>query len=307
MRECSGAGASCGRRVLFHCTCLWLVLGLSTAALAQPYVMMPDSTNNRLVYFNPVDGSVVNPNVFGLAAGTPIHAMQVGNEVWVSEQIGDRISRWSLTGTSLGAITGALDNVRGMGFANNTVYLTNDGTGNGAPGPSLHMYDTSGNPQGFFTLSNTSGPFHVLDYRNSLLVSSDAANDDIHRYTYGGASMGVFHNSTSINFAEQMAYAANGDILVAVFSSNVVARLDAGSGAIINTFAASGARGVIQLGNGNILWTNGSGAHVHDVNTGANTQVYAGGGRFLDMVVPEPASLSLLAMSGLALTLRRRS
>ena len=296
-------GAACYRAAALGIALLGL-LALTAPASAQ-WVMMPDSANNRLVLFDPFDGSVVNPNAFPLAAGTPVHALQVGNEIWVSEQLGDRISRWSMTGTSLGAITGALDNVRGMALINNTVYLTNDGTGNGAPGPSLHRYDTSGGSLGFFTLSATSGPFHVLDYRNSILVSSDSANDDIHRYSYGGASMGTFHNSTGLNFAEQMDYAENGDILVAGFSTNSVARLDPDSGAILSTFPASGARGVFQLGNGNIMWTNGSGAHIFDTATGGSTLVYSGSGRFLDLLVPEPTSLSLLAIGVLFAVSRR--
>jgi hypothetical protein len=273
--------------------------GVATAQV----VAMPDSTNNRLVYFDPFDGSVVNPNVFALAGGTPIHAMPVGNEIWVSEQVGDRISRWDAAGNPLGAITGGLDNVRGMGFANNTVYLTNDGTGNGAPGPSLHMFDTSGNSLGFFLTPSTTGPFHVLDFQGGLLVSSDAANDDVHKYGYNGGSLGTFHNSTSLNFAEQMDYAANGDILVAGFSTNNIVRLDPANGGILGSFTASGARGVFQLGNGNILWTNSGGAHVYDGVS--STQVYAGGGRFLELI-PEPSSLSLLGVSGMLLLLRRR-
>src|SRR6187551_261921 len=94
-----------------------LLGGFASYAFAQGLILMPDSTNNRLVAFDPLNGSVVNSNMFALAAGTPISAIQVGNEIWVSEQIGDRISRWSMTGTFLGAIgggiTGGLDNVRG--------------------------------------------------------------------------------------------------------------------------------------------------------------------------------------------------
>ncbi|MEP0845449.1 MAG: hypothetical protein HRF50_01355 [Phycisphaerae bacterium] len=276
-------------------------------AQAQEYIMMPDSTNNRLVFFDPFDGSLVNPNVFGLAGGTPLHALQVGNEIWVSEQIGDRISRWDFSGNSLGAISGGLDNVRGMGLINNVVYLCNDGTGNGAPGNSLHMFDTTGASLGFFMTPATTGPFGVLEYPGGLLASSDSANDDIHKYTLAGGSLGTFHNSTSLNFVEQMDYAANGDVLAAAFSSNVVARLDAVTGSILSTFTASGARGVRQLGDGNIMWSNSSGAHVYDVDTGISTQVYAGGGRYLDsLIIPEPASVALFGIMGLLLIPRRR-
>lgn len=179
------------------------VLGLARAAGAQ-FIMMPDSTNNRLVYFDPNNGAVVNPNAFALGGGTPIHAMLVGNEIWVSEQVGDRISRWDQTGTFLGAITGGMDNVRGMELIGNTVYLCNDGTGNGAPSNAILKFAMDGTPGGFFATPQATGPFGVLDHQGGMLVSSADANDDIHRYTLGGASAGTFHNSASLNFAEQM-------------------------------------------------------------------------------------------------------
>lgn len=284
-----------------------LAASLLAASLAgaQTYLMMPDSTNNRLVLFDTFNGSVVNSNAFSLAGGTPLHAMQVNDEIWVSEQIGDRVSRWSFGGSSLGAITGALDNIRGMEQIGGTVFVTNSGTANGAPGAALRMFDTLGNSLGFFATPGSTGPFGALDFGGDLLVSSSNANDDVHRYTTAGVSLGTFHNSASLNFAEQMNYNAAGNILVAGFSSNNVVTLD-GTGAIVGSFAASGARGVYQLGNGNILWSNGSGAHIFDVTTGGSAQIYSGGGRYFDvLVVPEPATVVTL-LAGVALAARRR-
>lgn len=287
-----------------------LLLG-SLAAQAQ-VLLMPDSTNNRLVSFSAVDGTLLNAEVFALAGGTPVHAIGVGNEIWVSEQLGDRISRWGADGTALGQIgggtTGGLDNVRGMGLVGGTVYLTNAGTANGAPGPAVVMFNTSGAAMGSFATSGTApSPFGVLAYQGGLLISSSSANDDIHRYSLSGVAQGTFHNSTTLNFAEQMVFASNGDVLVAGFSSNNIVRLNAGSGAVITTYAAPGARGLAQLGNGNLMWTSGAGAFVLDTGTGASTQVYTGGGRYLEAVtlVPEPASLllwmgGLLAVAGMA-------
>lgn len=288
---------------------------LGGSTVSAQFIMMPDSTNNRLVLFDPFDGSVVNSNLFGLGGGTPIHAMQVGNEIWVSEQVGDRVSRWAFDGTLLGQIgggpTGGLDNIRGMGRVGNTIYVTNAATGNTAPGIGLVMYDTNGVFQGFFATPNAPSPFGVLDHQGHLLVSSSSANDDIHRYSYTGTSLGTFHNSTALNFVEQMDFAPNGDVWAAGFSSNNVARLDPDTGALLSSFTASGARGVFQLGNGNVLWTNGSGAHIFD--GASSTQIYTGGGRYLDFVdftpIPEPATLAVAGgtiIVGLATLHRQR-
>lgn len=282
-----------------------------SGAVYGQFLMMPDSNtaNNRIVLFDPFDGSVVNPSYFPLFGGTPIHAMQVGNEIWVSEQVGDRISRFDVFGNSLGAITGGMDNIRGMGMVGNTVYVTNGGTANGAPGAnSVVMFNSDTTPAGFFlTTGLAPSPFGVLHHQGTLLVSSSSGNNDIHRFTITGVSIGPFHNSTSINFAEQMAHAATGDVLVAGFSSNNVAWLDPNTGAVIRSFAASGARGVAQLGNGNILWTNSSGAHVYNVNSGTSTLVYSGGGRYIDfLLIPAPGTLALLAASGMVVVRRRR-
>ena len=279
----------------------------------QNVLIMPDSTNNRLVAFDPVNGSVLNSNMFALAGGTPVHAMQVGNEIWVSEQIGDRVSRWSFDGLFLGQIgggaTGGLDNIRGMELIGNTVYVTNGGAGNGSPGAnSVVMYSTAGSLIGSFTTTGLApSPFAILGHQGGLLVASSSGNDDIHRFTLTGTSIGTFHNSTSLNFVQQLAFASNGSILAAGFSTNNIAFLDPNTGAIINTFAAASARGVFQLGNGNILWTSGTGTFIYDVTAGTSTLVYSGGGRFLDLaVIPEPSTVVAFGLGALLLGLRAR-
>ena len=284
-----------------------VAIGMFCGTASAQFLIRPDSTNNRLVTFDANTGALVNSNLFGLAAGTPIHAMQVGNEIWVSEQVGDRVSRWSMAGASLGAISGGLDNVRGMEQVGNTVYVATTGTANGAPGRAVAMYDTTGASQGFFAAPASAG-FGILSHNGDLLVSSDSANDDIHSYSTSGADKGTFHNSASVAFLEQMDHAPNGDVLAAVFTTNVIARFDPTNGSLLGTVPASGARGLHVLGNGNIMWTNGSGAWVFDVNTQQSTQVYAGGGRFLDVLnIPEPSiGLMLAGAIGLLAARSRR-
>ena len=304
-----------GRAVAQAGAVLGILLGSMVAQAQIQVLAMPDSVNNRLVAFSATDGSLVNAELFALAGGTPVHALGVGNEIWVSEQIGDRVSRWGADGSFLGQIgggaSGGLDNVRGMALLGDTVYITNSGSANGAPGAAVVMVSTSGAAMGSFATGTTApSPFGVLAFQGGLLVSSSSANDDIHRFSLAGAPLGTFHNSSTLNFAEQMVLASNGDVLVAGFSSNNIVRLNASTGAVLTTYAAAGARGVAQLGNGNLMWTSGAGAFVLDINTGASTQVYTGGGRFLEVitVVPEPASVLLWAggLLAVAVTVRRR-
>jgi hypothetical protein len=295
-----------------------VLFSLPAVASGQSVVIMPDSVSNALVAFSPQTGALITSNMFSLAGGTPNNAIQVGNEIWVSEQIGNRVSRWSFTGTYLGEIGGAaggLSNIRGMALVGDTLYITNAGTTNGAPGPAVVMYSVSGGAiiGNFSTVGLAPSPYDILPYQGGLLVSSSQANDDIHRFTLTGMSLGTFHNSTSLNFVQQMAYASNGQILAAGFSlPTVVAWLDPTTGAIVDSFNGGAARGVFQLGNGNVLYTNSSGTFVFDVTTRTSTQVYAGAGRYLEHAnIPEPSSIALAAAGTLLLAaahrLRRRA
>lgn len=297
----------------------WLLAASQSQAQVSQFLMMPDSAsaNFRMVLFDPMTGALVNSNYFplnGATNSTPLHAMQVGNEIWLSEQVGDRVARYDLTGNFLsqigGGATGGLDNIRGMGLVGNTVYVSNGGAGNGSPGSSsVVMFDTAGNPAGnFLTTGLAPSPFSVLSHQGGLLVGGSSGNDDIHRFNLAGAPLGTFNNS-ALSFIEQLDDALNGDVLAAVFTTGVIARLDPTTGAQLSTFPASGARGVQQLGNGNIMWTSGAGVFVHDVGTGISTNVYATtGGRYIDVLtVPEPSSLALLAVGGLVWRYRRRN
>mgnify|MGYP001157463449 CR=1 FL=1 len=295
---------------LFAAAAAALACLFASASADAQYVMMPDSTNNRMVLFNPFDGSLVNSNYFALQGGTPLHGMQVGNEIWVSEQLGDRVARFDLFGNFISAITGGMDNIRGMEQVGGTVYVSNGGSGNGSPGAnSVVTFNTAGaNTGSFLTTGLVPSPFSVLDHQGGLLVGGSSGNNDIYSFDLAGSPVGVFHNSTSLNFVEQMAHDATGNVLAAGFSSNNVVTLDASTGALLSSFAAAGARGVYQLGNGNIMWTSGAGAFVFDVNTGQSLQVYAGGGRYLDdLVIPTPGAASLIGLAGFSLVRRRRS
>ncbi|MEO0645176.1 MAG: hypothetical protein AAFZ17_03305 [Cyanobacteria bacterium J06650_10] len=269
----------------------------------QSFLMVPDSVSDRILLFNPNNGSLINDNfIDGSDAGlgifsTPISAVQVNNEIWVSDQVADAIFRFDLKGGYLGVVndndgdgdTDGVDNIRGIEFANGLIYVPNSGTDNDAPGDGevVVVFDPLGNNLGFF---DTGDPFDVRAYNGSLLVSdvnSDSdGGEDIDRYTLDGVNsrfVETFIDSdgvTSFDFAQQISVrASNGNLLIGGFSApggfyeydaagNLVDVLDADDG------FANRVRAAYELGNGNILWSGGDGFIVTNPTTGEDTDIY---------------------------------
>lgn len=254
----------------------------ASALSAQQVLVTYDATTDRLIAFSPVDGSVVDTNYFPVPATVQVSAIDVLGDLWVSEQTGDRIVRYDACGNVLGTMGptlagGGLDNIRGMAFVNGLVYVTNDGTANGASADSLVVFDPAGNYVNTLVLSNTPSPFSVMAWQGDLLVASFAAGNDVHRYTTNGVSVGLFHDSTAVNLAHQISQASDGNVWCSTFTSNTIVKLDANTGAILTTLPASGnPRGVYELANGNLLWTNSAGAHVYDTVALTTSLVFPG-------------------------------
>jgi hypothetical protein len=280
-------------------------------------LMVPDSTGDRVMLFSSADGSLIDADFIDLTpqgAATPINAVQVGQEIWVSDQIADSVFRYSLDGTThLGTITGGLDNIRGFEVLGNTVYMTNAGTNNGAPGNGVVTIDVpSATINGYFATGDdgAGSPFDVLGYFGNLLIN-DITGEDIDVFDTGGNFQSVFHESdgvTGIDFPEQMNATSLGNILVGGFSSPAGIYEYDGSGNQLNYYdVGTGVRGVYELTNGNIMFTDGSGVHVLNPITGAITTSIDGvSGRFIECVVPAPSSAALLGLAGLAAFRRRR-
>lgn len=199
----------------------------------------------------------------------------------------------------MSSITGGLDNIRGMEFVNNRVYVSNAGTENSAPGEAIVTFDPSGNNLGFFA---TDDPFDVFTYQGELLVS-DIDDNEIERYDLDGNFLGIFNQTSGINFPQQIhERTSNGNVLVGGFSTpggvyeydsngTQVALYDADDG------FANRLRAAYELGNGNILWSGGDGIVSTQIGTGAFTDIYTvntlsfrPGTRFIDPLnVPEPS------------------
>jgi hypothetical protein len=273
-------------------TLLPLVAALLAPAGLCQQLLVVESTNDLVMMLDGTDGSLINASFIdltlstGASPSTPIEVAEVAGELWVTDQLADVIFRWSADGTTYLGDTGAgRDNMRGLCLANGSVWVTNAGSSGAGYGEAIKEYDTAGT----FLAANPAvgSPFDVIDNAGDLLVA-DIDNDTVERYGYDGASLGTFSGASSLNFPEQIARTSSGNLLVAGFSTpSGIFEFDGTTGvelSFIDTAALgyTGLRGVHELGNGNILFTNGSGVHVYDAGLGTVSTVVGGvSGRFI--------------------------
>ncbi|MHA7811891.1 MAG: PEP-CTERM sorting domain-containing protein [Phycisphaerales bacterium] len=295
---------------------LSLCSGLALAGGSN--ILAIDSNTDQVLLLDGFDGSIINSSFLDVASAasaagtssTPIECIQVGNEFWVSDQIADRVWRFGSDGSFIGDIgSGQLNNIRGMHQVGNTVFV--------AMGSDSDLYD-----RGIITIDATTasitGQFNgrdpadtsywdITQVGNELYVTnSDTGNDGIERYSLEGDYLGNLVSSdgvTGLDFGQQMFIRDNGNILVGGFSSpsGVWEYLADGTSLGIVAGLDLGTRAAIDLGNGEILWSNGS-----FLATDSYT-VADGSFRFFTATnVPAPASLAILGLGGLAASRRKR-
>ena len=288
---------------------LALALGAAvSASQAQLYIMGVDSTNDGVSLFDAQTGALVQQNFIDLVAvgaATPKHALQVGNQIWVSDQITDSIYRFDLTGSFMGQIGNAgLDNIKGMEVVGNQVWVTNAGTNQGAPGNSIVFIDIASQSIAGSVATNGS-LFYLIHYQGQLL-GSNITREALEFYDLNGNYVSDFVLSdgiTGIDFPQQLFARANGNVLAGGFSppAGVYEYDQFGNSLGIVAGVDQGIRGVIELGNGEIMWSNGAGIW-------AGTElVLAGSSQYFSFVtIPAPGALALLGLGGLMGARRRR-
>ncbi len=272
-----------------------LVLLAGSASAQGTYLMIPDSGKDEISLYDATTGDLVELGwVTYSAAGitgasTPRAAIQVGKEVWVSDQAQDKIYRWQARRNNaafLGEISGGLDNIKGMRLVGDTVYVANGGTDNGAPGEAIVRVSTAGVILGSFPAQD---PRDVLPYQGGLLADQNAL-DNIDRYSFAGTFLGVFHDSdgvTGIDFGQQMNTDSGGNVIVSSFSAPIGIYRYNSSGAQINYWAVgNGNRGIYELPSGLLLYTHSTDVSTFNPGDGSTNLLYGITGSSMQFIHP---------------------
>jgi hypothetical protein len=323
-----------------------VAFSLCASAQAQQVLLAVDTGANRVMTLNPSTGAVINASFISDANSivtydfqTPRAAIQVNNEIWVSDQSPsiNAIYRFDLNGAYVGKIggsAGGLNNVRGMRFIDGTVYVVNAGTSNGAPGIGISRYDTSGSFLGFFTTTAAvagttvgNSPWDIAPYNGKLMVS-DGTSRGLQLYNTDGSYFGSFSAAIN-NIPAQIFVRSNGNVLLAANGSTPTGSFGLyelnSSGAVVSNWTGTpglGARGVFELGNGKYLINEAGGASAvrglgtidpAGVANSSNFTLIQGNinGGWISAAnlspVPEPTTLALwLTGAGVLTAVRRR-
>lgn len=278
----------------------------AVAALAkQGLLIIPESSANRLMAFDPLSGDLLDADFIALdpdATGTVTHALPTGDgRILVSDQTRDLVHAYSLEGDYLGVfapIGGAnmaiMDNVRGMALRPNGNLLVASAAGSNAN--AIVEFDASGAHLGNFVANGSGGlnaPWGILARPGFDWLVTSVNSNQILRYAENtGTSLGEFAQVSS--FPQQMVQLDNGNILIANFSGSVLAGVVelSAAGALLGNYTAPGIggfRGVYPLPNGNLLTSGTNGVHEIDRDGNLVDSKYAAGGtRFIEFLPPPP-------------------
>ncbi|MDX2146269.1 MAG: hypothetical protein SFZ23_02005 [Planctomycetota bacterium] len=265
-------------------SCSLLASGLfgalaSPAAAQSSGLLVPDWSNDRIMLFDKTTGDLINADFIteaatGTTMSSPKEALQVGDEIWVSDQTEDRIIRFSLDGTrflgdALNRTVHLIDNVRGFEVFGGRIYVACD---TGAFANSVAVFTLAGDL--VTSVSAGTSPFDIVAFGGELLVS-DGDTDDITRHDANMANLGFFvqsPESSAIAWPQQMTVASDNQIVVANFSIPDGVYVYSSTGSQLefyDTGAQGGLRGAYRLPDGRYLFTNGAGVFRLDPAAGS--------------------------------------
>jgi hypothetical protein len=282
------------------CLAATAVTTAATAQFNQPVLLVPDSsgtTGRRIIAFSAQDGSLVNSSFINLStlapgATTPKEIVRVADEFWVTDQVADRIDRFTLQGEYISSINDAvLDNIRGLHYSptNQRVYVAVNGV---SPNGIIAVYNTAGTLVSQFNCLFS--PFDVFEADGALLVTNSQSNT-IQRFDLDGTLLGTFATAPTPNrFYQQITRTPGDTLLVSAFSGTVagIYEFDLNGNQLEFIFTGTGLRGAFELGNGRLFFTDATGARVRDrgapSGAGANTLIHGCNCQYVTYFDPGP-------------------
>ncbi|UCC78991.1 MAG: T9SS type A sorting domain-containing protein [Candidatus Zixiibacteriota bacterium] len=247
-------------------------------------LMIPESGSDVVGLYDPFDGTFLGNLIFGSGTlATPINAIQGSDgNIYVSDQISDGVFVYDTTGAYLYTYcdgSDGLDNVRGIDFRNDTLFVTSGGD-------YVAMFDAPHSRLPDF-ISGGINPFDIYFLEDGqALVSCLSSPAGVRLYDANGSFVSTV---ISVSFPEQtqLDELDPGDFLNASFSSNVVSDFDI-DGTIYQTTPLSSGRGAYRLGNGNLLVTSSAGVREMEPGTGNVIEIEnTGQARFIELYRPE--------------------
>ena len=264
------------------------------------FLLVPESTNDAIMSFDPMTGDLIDAAFIPADPdnlSTPIQAIlsASGDSILVSDHLDDVVQEYDMSGNFLGTFAPAggvdnsiLDNIRGIALRDNGNLLVTVGSGTNADG--IAEFDTSGNYLGNFVANGDGGldnPFDVLLTTEALVGGIDS--DIVHRFNVTTGAY-IADLAPINNFPEQIAAAQfSTNLLVANFGGTqegIVELMSDGTlVGVTDPASLGGYRGVFELGNGNLLVTNGGGVHEIDrMNNLIETKVGGVSARFITLI-----------------------
>ncbi len=244
-------------------------------------VLMPDSSNDRIVAFDPETGDVIDPNFVPAIedAGIPIQVILHPDEerLLLSRQAGAGggiVESYDLDGNYLGVFAPAggqdttiMQNIRGMAVHPTTghVLVAVSGAADTLYPDSVLAFDEDGELVGPFIESGAGGldgPWSII-FRDNDLIVSDSGGDVLRTYDWDGEFIEIFTDDP--NFPQQIAWNADGHVLAAGFSNPSGAWEWDADGEQLGLYGPeTSLRGIYDLAEGTIMVTNASGVHEID-------------------------------------------
>jgi hypothetical protein len=192
-------------------------------------LFIPDSVNKRLMVFDANSGALVDPNFILLdndATGTAIHAiLGPNNTILISDQTRDVVHEYDLDGNYLGifapaggANTAILDNIRGIALRPNGNLLVTAATGGNSD--AIAEFDTAGNYLGNFVANGSGGLDSPFDvYGRPETDWLVSSIDNNLIKRYAWADGSYIADLTGVDsFPQQIVEIGNGNLLIGNFS-----------------------------------------------------------------------------------------